>query len=86
MIDKDVEDVDEYLNEQLTRLFNVAGKRYYVRKLKDFYALWYITYELGTEVVLRRRAEIRADVDSLFQLMWEETPDEESDATRRASR
>lgn len=78
LIDKDVENVDAYLNEQLTRLFNVAGKRYYVRKLKDFYALWFITYELGTEVVLRRRAEIRLDVDSLFQLMWEETADEKS--------
>lgn len=42
LIDKDVEDIDAYLNEQLTSLFNVAGKRYYVRKLKDFYALWYM--------------------------------------------
>lgn len=81
LIDKDVEDIDTYLNEQLTRLFNVAGKRYYVRKLKDFYALWYITYELGTEVMRSRRSEIRPDVDSLFKLMWEETSDEENDVT-----
>lgn len=81
LIDKDVDDVDEYLNAQLTRLFNVADKRYYVRKLKDFYALWYITYELGTEIVVRKRAEIRADIDNLFRLMLEETPDEENDTT-----
>ena len=31
--------------------------------------------------MLRRRAEIRTDVDSLFQLMWEESPDEVSHAT-----
>lgn len=78
---ENVENVEEYLNAQLTRLFNVAGTRYPVRKLKDFYALWYITYELGVEVVLRRRAEIRADVDSLFQLMWEVAPVEENDTT-----
>jgi 5-methylcytosine-specific restriction endonuclease McrA len=87
LIDKDVEDVDVYLNAQLTRLFNVDDKqRYYVRKLKDFYALWYITYELGTEVVVRKRAEIRADVESLFRLMWEETPDEESEPTNFLAR
>ena len=80
LIDEDaehIENVDEYLNSQLTRLFNVAGTRYYVRKLKDFYALWYITYELGKEVLVRRRAEIRKDVDSLFQLMREEAADED---------
>jgi DNA repair exonuclease SbcCD ATPase subunit len=86
LIDKDVEDIDAYLNEQLTSLFNVAGKRYYARKLKDFYALWYITYELGTEVMLRRRSEIRSDVDSLFKLMWEETSDEENDVTEFVAR
>lgn len=83
LIDEDaenVENIEEYLNAQLTRLFNVAGTRYYVRKLKDFYALWYITYELGKEVLVRRRAEIRGDVDSLFQLMREETADEAGDA------
>lgn len=81
LIDKDVEDIDAYLNEQLTGLFNVAGKRYYVRKLKDFYAFWYITYELSTEVILRRRSEIRSDVDTLFKLMWEETSDEENNVS-----
>jgi len=53
----------------------------YVRKLKYFYALWYITYDLGQEVMLRRRAEIRSDVDNLFKLMWEETSGEENDVT-----
>lgn len=84
LIDEDaehVENVEEYLNAQLTRLFNVNGTRYYVRKLKDFYALWYVTFDLGKEVLVRRRAEIRKDVDRLFQLMREESADKDGDTT-----
>lgn len=86
LTDRDTDNLDEYLDTELTRFFNLAGKKYYVRKLKDFYALWYMTYELPMEVVVRRRSEIRADLDALLRLTRLENSDDESDASQYISR
>jgi hypothetical protein len=79
LIDNDAEDDVDYLDKQLTGLFNVEGKRWYARRYHDFYALWYLIYDLIPEVIIRRRSEIRVDLTSLLNSMKKENNGDDTD-------
>jgi len=80
LIDKDAEDENAYLDKRLTDLFDVTKKvRWYVRRIHDFLALWYLLYDLTAEVSLRRRDEIRNDLNSLLRSMKKESKGDETE-------
>ncbi|RJQ49760.1 MAG: DUF262 domain-containing protein [Nitrospiraceae bacterium] len=78
LINKDTED-DSFLDKQLTSLFNVAGRHWYVRRNHDFYALWYLLYDITPEVAIRRRDEIRNDLNDLLRSMKKESKEAETE-------
>ncbi len=78
LINKDAED-DTFLDKQLTSLFNVAGRHWYVRRNHDFYALWYLLYDITPEVAIRRRDEIRKDLNELLRSMKKESKEAETE-------
>ncbi len=69
LIDCDIEDSEKFLDDELTSLFNVNAKRYYTRKFKDFYALWYLVHFLNQEIVNKERVKIKLEVQTLFREM-----------------
>lgn len=79
LIDDDATDVDSYLDQRLTALFNVENKRYYARRFHDFYALWYLLHDFTLEVVVKRRKDMRDDLVSLLRMMRMPATTEDTD-------
>jgi hypothetical protein len=77
LTDSNTED-DASLERQLTNLFNVSKKKYYSRRYHDYYALWYLLYDLPLAVAIKRRVEICADLNNILVAMKEETTEMES--------
>ncbi len=69
LIDKEVEDGNVYLDQQLTALFNAKDKRWYARKFLDFYALWYLSHFLNTELINTQRVSIKSELTTLLSFM-----------------
>ncbi len=69
LIDSDAEDDNVFLDGKLSGLFNTSEKRWYVRRYHDFYALWYLLHDLPLEVAIRRRDELREDLNLLLRSM-----------------
>ncbi|MFC1759135.1 zinc-ribbon domain-containing protein [Planctomycetota bacterium] len=69
LIDKEVVDASEYLNAELTSIFDVQKKRHYTRRFQDFYSLWYITEFLTQELVNERRLGLKPEVAEIIAYM-----------------
>lgn len=69
LIDHDVENEDQFLEKELTALFNVNNKKYYGRKLQDYYALWFAIHFLNFEMIARDRSEIKRRLKEIFNFM-----------------
>jgi len=69
LIDRNISDEKHFLNDELTELLNVNEKKYYTRKFKDFYALWYLVHFLNLEMVNKERVKIKSELKSLFREM-----------------
>jgi len=64
LIDKDTENADQYLREELDRMFTQNR-----RTFQNFYTLWYILCYLNYEMIKYNRIKIKGDITTLFQLM-----------------
>lgn len=81
LIDEDITDEDSFLDTRLTKLFNVGKKRAYARRYHDFYALWYLLFDLIPEIAIRRRAELRDDLNALLASMKSGSKEDEIDTS-----
>lgn len=81
LVSEDTDNVNEFLSHELTSLFNAKDKRYYSRKLQDFYALWFIMHEINSEKIRHHREKMVSELSELFQFMKEEV---ESESEARA--
>lgn len=71
LVNKDLNENEEtnYLDKELTLLFNTDDKLYYKRRYHDFYALWYSSHFANIELINSQRKQIRKDLDALFITM-----------------
>ena len=69
LIDKEVQNEEEYLAKELTRVFNVKNKKWYSRTLQDFYTLWYLIHFINYERILSYRTKIKRDLIALFEFI-----------------
>lgn len=69
LIDKEVDDEQPFLAQELTSLFNVRSKKYYARKFHDFYSLWYLAHFLNQGMVHSHRTSIKKDLRNLLSYM-----------------
>ncbi len=80
LIDKNVEDEVQYIENELTNLFNVKNKKWYSRKLRDFYSLWYLVHFINYDRALSCRADIKKDIMNMIEYMKNfESPEEKPD-------
>lgn len=71
LVNKDINESKEnnYLQTELTAIFNVKGSKYYSRKYHDYYALWYSSHFINTEMALEFRTDIKKGIKHFFSLM-----------------
>jgi hypothetical protein len=71
LVNKDIVESKEndYLQKELTSIFNVKGSKYYSRKYHDYYALWYSSHFINTEMALEFRKDIKKGIKHFFTLM-----------------
>ncbi len=77
LISEDTDNVESFLDKKLTSLFNTKNKKYYARKLQDFYALWFILHEINMEMIRFHRDEIATVLSEIFRFMKEDIKSEE---------
>ena len=71
IVNKDLPENKEisYLQNELTSIFNVKKNKYYSRKYHDFYALWYCSHFINTEMATQFRTDIKREIKSFFSNM-----------------
>jgi len=69
LIDKEVDNETEFLEAELTSLFNVDKKRNYARRFQDYYAIWYLTNSFNQEMVNINRLSIKKGLQNLLSFM-----------------
>ena len=71
LVDKDLKENEEidFLDKELTLLFNINDQMYYKRKYHDFYALWYSSHFANIELINHQREQMKKDLGSLFTVM-----------------
>ncbi|MBT2569729.1 DUF262 domain-containing protein [Planococcus sp. ISL-110] len=68
LVDKDLtEEVDEYLKDELTKLFYLQHTKSARRTLQSFYALWSVFSKIPYEMVKLNRIKIKEEISSLFK-------------------
>lgn len=72
LLHKNTEDLNLFLEKNLSLLFNTKNKKYYARKLQDFYALWFIMHRINSEMIRHNRKQIHQELTQLFSYMKEE--------------
>ncbi|MFD1030188.1 GmrSD restriction endonuclease domain-containing protein [Metaplanococcus flavidus] len=67
LVDKDVsENVEDYLKEELTKLFYLQHSKGARRTLQSFYALWNVLSKISYEMIRLNRIKIKEEISSLF--------------------
>lgn len=66
LVDRNVSNETEFLDKELTGIFNISDKKYYKRTLQDYYALWFILHFLSQEIVNQKREEIKNKLKDIF--------------------
>ena len=89
LIDGDDSGSNDKLDVSLTKLFNVYERKYYARKLQDFYGLWFVSYFLSPKRVLQDRNTLREELEQLFfemKTLGEENEENKGDRFRELVR
>ncbi|MBN8584310.1 MAG: DUF262 domain-containing protein [Ignavibacteria bacterium] len=63
IIDKDIDELNEYLKSELNKIFHIKSNK---RTTQSFYTLWYIINDLNLEMINFYRNDIKNDLKEIF--------------------
>lgn len=69
LLDKDISksELDEYLCEEIEKIFKAGSERkYYVRTMQDYYILWLLLGDINPAMVKHNRQTIKEELRSLY--------------------
>jgi hypothetical protein len=73
LLDRDIENKKElfqYLTDELTKILRAGSEaKYYVRKLQDFYVLWYLLSKINLNMIKYHRLQLKKDITDIFLYM-----------------
>jgi hypothetical protein len=66
LLDKDSEELDDFLRSELNKLFYSKSTR---RTTQSFYSLWIILNDINLEMIKKHRIEIKNEIIKIFEKM-----------------
>jgi HNH endonuclease/Protein of unknown function DUF262 len=71
LIDKESDDVNNFLKKELESMLYLSGSYGTIRKrtLQSFYLLWYLLKDVNVTMLLQKRKEIKKNIIEIFSLM-----------------